>query len=183
MKKYYTGVGSRETPPHVLEVMEEAAEALANLGWTLRSGGAEGADTAFEKGASKGSKEVLSEIYLPWPYFNDRDWGTRYRAEYICPLDLGGYWMEAREVAASVHPFWEKCGVGAKALHTRNIFQVLGKKLDKPSKFLICYSVPKGDSVSGGTATAYNLAVEKGVQCFNLYHGEHIARLQKFLKG
>ena len=48
--KWYTGVGSRETPSDILEVMESVGYALASQGWTLRSGGAVGADQAFERG-------------------------------------------------------------------------------------------------------------------------------------
>ena len=48
--RYYTGVGSRETPPEVISVMEDAAFRLAGLGFTLRSGKAEGADAAFQRG-------------------------------------------------------------------------------------------------------------------------------------
>lgn len=47
----YAGVGSRETPPQVLAVMRSAARVLASRGWILRSGGALGADSAFEAGA------------------------------------------------------------------------------------------------------------------------------------
>lgn len=179
--KYYTGIGSRETPQHVLEIMRESAKALASLGWVLRSGGAEGADTAFEEGASEANQPTLPEIYLPWPYFNDRGWGTHYRSEYVRPLDLGEFWFKARDIAATTHPAWGNCKAGAKALHTRNVFQVLGKDLNSPSKFLICYAEPKGDSISGGTATAYNLAKSRGIECFNLYFGENITRLQGFL--
>lgn len=181
--KFYTGVGSRNTPDPILELIEEVALALADKGWTLRSGGAEGADTAFEKGASKGCKDTLAEIYLPWPYFNDRGWNTNFRAEYVQPLDLGGYWMDARVIAEEVHPAWGNCKTGAKALHTRNVFQVLGKDLNSPSKFLICYAEPNGETVKGGTATAYTLAKSKGVECFNLYFEENVSRLKGFLKG
>lgn len=62
----YAGVGSRETPHEILALMTDVAKILGQHGWTLRSGGARGADTAFEDGA-KGFKR---EIYLPWRGFN-----------------------------------------------------------------------------------------------------------------
>lgn len=44
--KYYAGIGSRETPTRVLQLMIKAAQRLAQRGYTLRSGGADGADAA-----------------------------------------------------------------------------------------------------------------------------------------
>jgi len=49
--KFYTGVGSRKTPLSILKVMRKLGYKLAIDGWMLRSGGADGADSAFEKGA------------------------------------------------------------------------------------------------------------------------------------
>ena len=47
---YYAGVGSRETPLHICELMTQIAKKLSSLGWVCRSGGAEGADLAFMRG-------------------------------------------------------------------------------------------------------------------------------------
>ena len=46
----YAGVGSRATPEPVLDLMRRCATRLEVLGYTLRSGGANGAETAFEEG-------------------------------------------------------------------------------------------------------------------------------------
>ncbi|NYZ17456.1 hypothetical protein HL658_33350 [Azospirillum sp. RWY-5-1] len=62
---YYTRIGSRETPPAVLEVMAAVGERLAQLGWVLRSGGAVGADQAFGRGCDRAGGR--KEIFLPWP--------------------------------------------------------------------------------------------------------------------
>jgi len=47
---YYSGIGSRSTPENILHMMGDVAYRLANKGWILRSGGADGADNAFEQG-------------------------------------------------------------------------------------------------------------------------------------
>ena len=47
---YYAGVGSRETPQDVLKIMWKIGKHLADKGYTLRSGGARGADAACENG-------------------------------------------------------------------------------------------------------------------------------------
>lgn len=54
---YYTGVGSRKTPQSILILMNKIAQHFSSYGWILRSGGAQGADTAFESGASE--KEIF----------------------------------------------------------------------------------------------------------------------------
>lgn len=58
----YAGIGSRRTPPDVCADMTRIAQALGARGFTLRSGGAAGADQAFEEGAAD---QRLREIYLP----------------------------------------------------------------------------------------------------------------------
>jgi hypothetical protein len=42
--RLYTGVGSRETPPDILDLMTRLAQRLAAIGWVCRTGGALGAD-------------------------------------------------------------------------------------------------------------------------------------------
>ena len=59
----YAGIGSRATPPSVLEAMTTMAAWLARRGWHLHSGGAAGADSAFAAGAPAGTRTV----FLPWP--------------------------------------------------------------------------------------------------------------------
>jgi len=51
--KYYTGVGSREIPNEIIALMKRVSSKLSKSGWVLRSGGAVGADSAFESGANK----------------------------------------------------------------------------------------------------------------------------------
>ena len=72
MTKYWTGVGSRATPADVLTVMERFAGVMARQGYTLRSGHAEGADRAFERGAYVAGGKA--DVYLPWANFGVRDY-------------------------------------------------------------------------------------------------------------
>lgn len=53
---FYTGIGSRETPQEIQNLMFKIAQKLDSK-YILRSGGADGADLAFEKGSSK--KEIV----------------------------------------------------------------------------------------------------------------------------
>ena len=166
-KKYWTGVGSRETPKDILDLMYEISLKLDSLGWTLRSGGADGADTAFEKGAKK------PDIYLPWKGFNNR------QGIILEHCDRENF---AYDLASKIHPAWDKLSRGASALHARNIFQVLGHLDSMPkSKFLICYAKPSGDSVSGGTRTAVECAKMHDVKVENLFHEDVQEKMHNFI--
>ena len=148
----YTGVGSRSTPHDILQLMANIAVYLAEQNWVLRSGAADGADRAFEKGCdyAKGIKE----IYLPWKDFN------------ASPSKLYPPTKEAFDLASTIHPAWPKLKMGAKKLHARNTYQVLGWYLDKPSDLLICWT-EEGKDI-GGTATALKLARQHGIRIINL---------------
>lgn len=142
MSIYYTGVGSRQTPEDVRKAFESIAKYLASIGWVLRSGAADGADAAFEKGCIAGNGR--KEIYLPWKEFNGS-------FSSLIVKDT-----KAFEIAAEHHPGWENLKFSVRKLHARNVHQVLGKNLDSPSSLLICWT-PNG-SGKGGTGQAIRLA-------------------------
>lgn len=153
--KVYTGIGSRETPPEVMTQMTAIAVLLRERRWTLRSGGADGADSAFAAGA-----DPHMDIYLPWVGFNGHPRGAPYHSKYEKK-------WQAELIAKDIHPAWHKCDYTARKLHTRNIFQVLGPNLDAPSGFLICWT--KDGKEAGGTRTAIVLAARNNIPVFNLY--------------
>lgn len=165
--KIYAGVGSRETPPDILEIIQYAAEALADMGWVLRSGHAPGADQMFEAWAAG-----RAEIYLPWPTFEpqvpvagacyDRPTGAAYR------------------LAAEHHPAWEKLTRGAKALHARNSHQVLGRDLQTPVSFVLAWS--NGNLFAGGTAQTVRIAQAHGIPCLHLGDGEVRWRVERMIE-
>lgn len=170
---YYTGVGSRETPLEVMETMCRLAEWFDLCGFTLRSGGADGADTAFESGASGNS-----HIYLPWPGFNDR-----------LVFRMSRPSLDAFRLAQSVHPNWDRLGSGARSLHARNCHQVLGDNLDAPSAFLVCWTSDGCSSdlnrsrSTGGTGTAIALASRSRVPVFNLQSPTTLSRLNAHVES
>lgn len=157
----YTGIGSRQTPKPVLDSMEFMAGVLATHGYTLRSGKAGGADSAFQKGAVENNGKM--EIYIPWPGFNrncDPKWNNN---------DIIGVSHDTLRIAENLHPAWRLCSPGARKLHARNVCQILGKDLNAPSDFVIFYSkADHNGKLKGGTATAVNLAVNSGIAVYNL---------------
>lgn len=164
---YYTGVGSRSTPDHILQKMRAIAKRLAELGLILRSGGARGADSAFEWGVHLFAKQPFSKQIF---YAEDAD------LAYPTPRK-----ESAHKMASDIHPAWHRCSEFARNLHARNCFQVLGINLDTPSQFLVCWT-PDGEEV-GGTRTAIKLAQNSNIPVFNLGSPNGLKELTKWVKG
>ena len=156
--RYYAGIGSRKTPPEILAQMREAATILGGMKLILRSGAAEGADTAFEEGLGKFHRK---QIFLPWKRFNSR--GTNEKGLYL-PED--GDWELALGYAQKYHPAWSALTDASKKLMGRNTYQVLGLDCDTPSLFVLCWT-PNG-SGSGGTGQAIRLAKACSIPVFDL---------------
>lgn len=160
----YAGIGSRQTPAVVLQAMSYIGGALSLIGFTVRSGGADGADTAF---TSFVTKPELLEVYIPWKNFNNVKNGI-----------VTGNIEDAEMIVQDVHPAWQRCSSGARKLHTRNVFQVLGPEPISnpiPVDFVCCYT--KDGIVTGGTATAINIAKQHNIPIFNFGDYEHIIGL------
>lgn len=167
MVKRFAGLGSRLTPILKLALMTSTAEHLAKQGWILHSGGADGADTAFEQGCDK--VKGLKEIFLPWKGFN----GSQ-SVNYDIP-------EQAFEIAKEIHPAWIYLKQGGQKLHARNVQQVLGKDLNTPVDLVICWT--EGGKSIGGTATAINLAIKHDIKVINLGTDEGLANLIEVLKA
>lgn len=118
--------------------MRSIASLRASLGWTLRSGGARGADSAFESGA--GSRVEI---------FTERD---------ATP--------EAIRIAAEFHPKWSACNDRVRRLHGRNVMIILGPNLCSPVLEVICWT-PDG-AASGGTGMGIRIAEFYSISVVNL---------------
>lgn len=164
-KKYYSGIGSRNTPTPILDLMKNISTKLESEGFILRSGGAQGADSAFEEGVVD---KANMEIYIPWKGFADKFSGD---LGVILATELPN-WEEAQDKVYDIHPAPERLSMGAIALHGRNMYQVLGKDLNTPSRFVVFWAPPTKDGVKGGTNSAYQLAKNNGIETFNLFEEE-----------
>lgn len=153
MPRAYAGIGSRETPPDVCKTMTIIARRLDKLGYCLRSGGADGADAAFERGA------INKEIFLPWDWFNGRKADG---LSYIVP-------EYNDELTEKFHPNPRKLGQAAKLFMSRNANQVLGRHLNDPVDFILCWTSDGKDS--GGTGQAIRIARSMGIPVFNVKNG------------
>ncbi len=168
MLRYYSGIGARAAPPEVLSLMTRAAFALTKRGYVLRSGHASGADSAFERGAGD-----AAQIFLPGP-------GWRGSESVFHPAALGDeLWGRARAIAAAHHPAFAGLSSFVQALHTRNVFQVLGLALDSPSEFVLCWTAD--GEASGGTGQALRIAATHGVPVYNLQRDRERAHVERYL--
>lgn len=168
MKRYYAGIGSRETPKEIIKIMIQIAESLGKKGVILRSGAAEGADTAFEVGCD--NVNGRKEIYLPWRGFGDSK-------STLIVKD-----PKAFELVEKYHPGYSRLSQGALKLQARNSHQVLGLDLNTPSDFIICYT-PKGKG-SGGTGQALRIAKDYSIPVFDcgLYEDDLNSLKKEYLK-
>ena len=156
----YAGIGSRKTPKEVLERMRILAMDLAENGFLLRSGGADGADTAFETGVNQSNCPDRKEIFLPSRGFNKNK-------STLHPPPPAAF-HEAYQTRKSIMYM----PVGTRRLMARNCQQVLGRECKSEpgdhSRFVICWT-PNGKYV-GGTSMAMEVANRYNIQIFNLFH-------------
>lgn len=149
----YAGIGSRQTPPDICALMTGLARRLAAAGYVLRSGGARGADQAFEAGAG-----TAKEIYLPH-HATDA----------------------ALALAARFHPVWDRCGPTARQLHARNGMIILGADLASPVALVLCWT--SDGRASGGTGQGLRIAADHGVPVYNLFRPEHRAAAEAMTRA
>lgn len=163
-KKYYSGIGSRNTPTKVLKKMAIYAKVLEQFGYILRSGGARGADKAFERGVSnKDNQEIFrSEDAAHWTF--------NYVAKHCMPKDRKGFYSWATHT---------------KGLLARNMMQVLGVDGVRPVDFVVCWT-SKGDyntSEVGGTGYAVRCALKNDIPVYNLGYDAQMEAFEEFLKS
>jgi len=188
MSRVYAGVGSRQTPQDVLDLMSILGARLADLGWTLRSGNAPGADQAFQEAAWGHLMTIPEqdpprvEVYLPWPDFH--------APEKLQPSTIwhNNPTYQGVEAAIAHHPAGRRLSRGARLLHGRNSHQILGRLLNAPATMVVCWSPCGAQELdqltrqSGGTGQAIRLARRNGIPVFNLKNPGALPALQAFVE-
>jgi len=162
----YAGIGPRETPAPIADMMFLIAMNLAQRGLTLRSGGAhqkpnsapntKSADLVFEAGCDAvGGAKVIRTPTI---------------------------WQPALDHAARYHPAWDKLDLYKhKQYHARNSLIIMGDTLDDPVNFVVTYT-PGGELV-GGTAQGLRIAYAHSIPVFNLAHIAHQTALWDWING
>jgi polyhydroxyalkanoate synthesis regulator phasin len=163
----YAGVGSRQTPDHVLAQMQEAARMLEEAGYSVRTGDAIGADQAFSS-AVKGAEVFTADDATD----------------------------ETRAIAREIHPNPAALKTDkALNLQARNTYQIFGRNLDSPVDFVLTWTPDGAQHASetghgrsylpntGGTGQAIRLASMKGIPVINMARAGWQKRLQAVLDG
>lgn len=178
----YAGIGARRIPGRILKFWDNNPTScfvrwgywLAKLNITLRSGGADGSDHAFEVGCDQANGK--KEIFLPWKCFNSSN------------SDLYYIPSEAYEIAADIYgPTWRFQSTAVKHLMARNMLQVMGLSLEDPSDFVLCWT-PDGCTTqksrtkeTGGTGQAIAYANYMDIPIFNFFNENADDEFVKFL--
>lgn len=121
-----------------------------------------GADSAFEKGCiSVGGNK---EIYLPWKNFGKK-WNRESTKDDVYVIS-----EKAKIIARDLVEEYQDFNMNSKDwvwnFIERNMCQVLGKDLNKPSNAVICWT-PDGKDL-GGTRWAIRLARKHSIKIYNL---------------
>lgn len=176
--RYYTGIGSRETPFYICAIMTVLANILEKQNFILRSGGAIGADSAFENGVSDPNKKM---IFLTGALHNELGKNKVY----------SDYQLQNARIFIfnnNIHPIWQRLPEYSKALHTRNVFQVLGMDMNEVSKFTVCWTkdaavdFKTSGRKTGGTGTAIRISHHYKVPVFNLAIDSHLRKILGYIK-
>lgn len=183
----YAGIGARNTPQIILEVMRHLSAHLASIGFVLRSGGANGADTAFEVGVEdfeasqffNGEQQKVRrrEIYLPWAGFNNNP-------STLHPGNLP-FSKEEIDFAARLHPNWAACRPSVQRLHASSVRQLIGHhslcgESVELSRFLVCWT--ENGAIRGGTGQTIRMAQNLGVPVFNLGGPRNNTELERLVQ-
>jgi len=132
----YAGVGARVTPERTLCLMRDAAALLDSKGYLLRSGGADGADMAFALGTE--NKEIFTA--------QDATAAARFHA-------------------ARFYPAWDRLSRYVQNLMARNSMIMLGRNLNDPVRFVLCWT--ERGQVIGGTGQALRIAAAYEIPVMN----------------
>lgn len=170
----FTGVGSRKLSALGEDRITDILPYLRKRNYLLCTGDAyEGGDVAFW-GHYEGAKIRFGPLNRENP---------KKDVQIIDP-EQPQYHI-ARKLAASLHPAWRWLNEPTRELHTRNVFQVMGARITRPSEFLVCWT-PDGAETettkkTGGTAMAIKVANYYGIPVFNLRNDDALERLADFL--
>ena len=153
--KYYAGIGARDTPQEVLNRMTKLSAILQRKGLCLRSGGAKGADTAFEAGVTNGNLEVF--------------------------LANGSIPLWANIFTEHFHPNPNALQDYPRKLMNRNAMQILGRDGDNPVEFVVCWTAD--GKFSGGSGHALRIAAYFDIPIYNFFNPEEVIALKEMVSG
>lgn len=167
----YGGLCNPDAPENVLSQMKQLAHRLDEKGYTLRTNGGKGGEEALESGTER------KEMHLPWKKFNDRD------SKFTKTTD------EAKAVIRHFAPSFDTLKPAVQTIIASKAHVILGKDLNNPVKFLVCWTQDGAETVADRNArTGYigvgiALAASLKIPVFNLKKPDALERLKQFLEN
>ncbi len=167
--KTYVGTGNRETPQNIQDIMKRLAHELDGFGYTLRTGGLDGAEQAFEAGTTN------LELHLPWKGFNDKDSKFTFTPK------------AALAIAKKFHTAFDTLKPAIQVLLAKNARLVMGKDLKSPAMFMVCWSEDGAETLlektskTGNVGHAIAIAAYMKIPVFNLGKSDAEYRLKNYL--
>lgn len=154
--KQYAGIGSRSLSTAQKKFCFRLGRWLADLGWTLQTGAAKGADQAFAEGALSVGGTV--HLCLPWDSYEE-GWVNRAMVQSCCGLTVLRNSDHKHHASVDFyHPAPENLSGAVRKLHARNSLIITG------CKFVLAYP---GEQL-GGTGQGIRIAEGSGIKVFRL---------------
>lgn len=172
----FTGVGSRRTTRVAEDELGDVVKVLSRRFALLTCTGdaSEGGDKVVWNNALEGHRIRFGPVG---------------RSSYslhtqVVPPDTEAYSL-AVSIVSKLHPAWRFLKQEHRELHIRNVFQVMGATVSRPSEFLLCWTPDgaeeKTSKKTGGTGTAIRIANHFGIPVFNMQNEDCIERLGEYL--
>jgi hypothetical protein len=154
----YAGIGSRALTQDEWNFCYNTGVYLANLGWMLKTGAADGADKAFAEGALHAGGKVT--LCLPWWSYN-KEWVQAAKNKGALTHTLKNSDTDAFQSVEKHHPCPSILTRGPRALHARNFLII------QETKMVLAWPKPKGQNL-GGTGQGIRIAEDMGIEVIRL---------------
>ena len=166
--------GGHHLPKEMEPVAEQIGEQLAHAGWLYRGGYEEPGLIHMDIGVMMANGK--REIFIPWQGFNT---GMHKRNGVLVCHCLPNH-IQAIEYAQQAYPTFKQEMDSIQMYWVRNMYLLLGEKLDTPADVVIYYQ--EGDTTSKtGSEYLVGAAQSIGIPCFNIENQEGMDALTEFV--
>ena len=171
--RYYAGIGSRTITDQEKNIIKTIAKRLADNGFVVYSGNAEGSDISFQEGS-----ELKCVLLLPWKGFNKKCYDV---TKSLAQFPVG----DSPEGQASIkdyHPLPGSLSHGGRLMMARNWHQIMGFDIYPQVEFVICCANRVDGKILGGTGQACRIAEAFGLPVFNIRDENWMENFNAFMK-
>jgi len=158
--KEYAAIGTRDLYSEQSMLCYRVGKLMAQHGWILHTGAAQGADQTYALGALRAGGRVM--LHLPWDTY-ERHWVAEVRAHYpgkvrSQSVEESPQYTKAEGSVLTFHPAADRLKRGALLLHARN-YNIISPYLDNPVRFVVALPSSRGGGTMQGIRVAKALHV------------------------